>query len=130
MSIIARKIYITIAVILTSILAIALASHVSLDNEPDNEGLEENKINEINDEFAVERGQDCVTIFYNETINVYGNVTRTRDIYGNCFNPTNRSYYTCVVGAEEYQSYEVINKTTHQKSRNECKNKRNLIVSF
>ncbi len=55
----------------------------------------------------VEEKQDCTTTYSNQTENVYGYITRTRDTYGTCFNEANQSYYACVNGTESYQSYEV-----------------------
>lgn len=57
---------------------------------------------------SIEEKQDCTTTYYNQTENVYGYVTRTRDTYGTCFNAQNSSYYWCVNGTESYQSHEII----------------------
>lgn len=68
-----------------------------------------------------EEKQDCTITFYNETQKTYGNVTRTRDTYGVCFNPSNQSNYLCVNGTESYQNYEVINTNIVLNNTTSCK---------
>lgn len=79
-----------LAVLIIGIFAITVASQI-----------QENSV-------SAEEKQYCTVTFYNETNNVYGNVTRTRDTYGICFNPANQSNYPCVNGTEQYQNYEVV----------------------
>jgi len=64
-----------VLVLLVTLLAITVASQISPPTT-----------------ISVEDIQDCTTTFYNETENIYGYVTKTRDTYGKCFNPTNQSY--------------------------------------
>lgn len=112
-----------IALILIAALAITTLSQIS------GEKWENYRITNVTNKITLEEKQDCITTYYNETIPIYGNVTKTRDTYGTCFNPANQSYYRCANGTEEYQSYEVVNQLTQEKSKDNCESKNSFIVS-
>ena len=85
---------IVLAILIVSILALAVSSQISQTSI----SLQENK--------------ECITTYYNATEKVYDYATKTRDTYGTCFNSPNSSYYTCINGTEQYQVYEVIGTQT------------------
>src|SRR3989344_2985103 len=108
------------------ILALAITALSQISN---NDKFEKYKVNKVNDKITLEEKQDCTTVYYNETVSVYGNVTKTRDTYGTCFNEANSSYYQCVNGTEQYPSYEVVNQIIQRKSKDDCESKNSFIVS-
>ena len=115
-----------LAILIISLLAITVASQISLSDE---EKFEKNKVSLINDKIKLEERQECETVYYNETVDTYGNATRTRDVYGVCFYPENQSSSRCVNGTEFYQNYGIISSQIELKSRDDCKNKNSFIVT-
>lgn len=114
-----------ITVFLIAVLAIAVTSQFSSDDK----NFVKYKVSNITNKITVEEKQGCITINYNQTVNIYGNVTRTNYTYGTCFNSTNLTYYRCVNYTEQYQSYEVIDQVLQEKSRDDCESKNSFIVS-
>ncbi|MBI4453992.1 hypothetical protein HY636_05090 [Candidatus Woesearchaeota archaeon] len=91
-----------LAILLAGIFAITVASQIQGDT------------------VSAEEKQDCTVTFYNQTQNIYGYVTRTRDTYGTCYNSANESYYSCVNGTESYQNYEVVDTQAVLKNNTKC----------
>src|SRR3989344_1613918 len=109
-----------IAVILIVVLfALTAASQISQDTPLSN--FIQRNFNQITSKISLEEKQDCTINYYNQIENIYGNVTRIRDIYGACFNPANQSNYTCVTGTEFYQNYEVIGIQTAVRNNTDCR---------
>ena len=119
------KKHLAIALVFVAVLAIAAASQLSSSNEK----FEKYALNKVNDKITLEEKQECVTIRYNKTVPVFGNVTKTSYTYGTCFNSTNQTYYQCVNSTAQYQSYEVVNEAIQESSRDECESKNSFIIS-
>lgn len=100
-----------VLVLLVSALALAVASQ---------DVQEFYKTTVINDKISFDEKQDCTISYHNSTENIYGNVSRIRDTYTTCYNAPNQSYYQCVNGTENYQSYEVIGSQTVLKNNTNC----------
>lgn len=113
-----------IAIAFVAVLAIAAMSQIN-----DSDKKEQYKITNITDKITLEEKQECITVHYNKTVNVYGNVTKTNYTYGTCFNSTNQTYYQCVNSTEQYQSYEVINQAIQEKSKDNCESRNSFIVT-
>jgi len=97
------------------------------------------QISQVTNAISIEEAKNCNTIFYNENQDVYGYVTRERNVYGNCLyynNFTNclnisgpntacsiqqRVFnVSCITGKEAYQSYEVIGTEQVLKNTTNC----------
>ncbi len=78
---------------------------------------------------SLEERQDCTMTYYNETSNVYGNVSRARNTKTTCFDSVNQSYYTCINGTETYRSYELIGTNTTLKQKTDCKSLNSYVIS-
>lgn len=118
--------YLVLAIVLISLLSIAAASQIS-----DTSGAQfypSLKTTKATDKIDFGNLQDCKTISYNETQDVYGNVTKYG--YTRCLNPSNQSYYDCLNESDTYQSYEVIGRTTIPKTREECVDKNAFQISI
>ncbi len=91
------------------------------------------------DGITVNEMQDCTTEFYDAIEGIFGNVTRQRDIFGNCVFYNNYTLclntsgantdcssqqstynFSCVTGTETYQNYEKIGENIVAKSRQIC----------
>ena len=111
--------------ILTILSTISVISAIVLDNNV--------TVNEI---------QDCTTEFYDETEDVFGYVTRERNVYNNCIYYHNYTLclntsgantdcsqeqlvynVTCAIGTESYQSYEKLSEKVVQKNKTVCSKK-------
>ena len=95
--------YLVLAIFLISLLAFTVTSQISQIS------------------ITAEEKQNCAVTYYNQTENVYGYATKTRDTYGTCFNTANQSNYACVNGTESYQSYEVVGSQVLLKNNTECR---------
>lgn len=95
---------------------------------------------------SAEEIKTCSTVFYYENQDNYDYVTRTRSTYGNCIyyqnytscmnnsGPntdcsinTNSYNYNCIIGSEQYQSYEKIGTESVLKNRSECSTSKFLV---
>ena len=122
------KIFLLIWTILSTI---GIISAIVLDNNV--------TVNEI---------QDCTTKFYDATEDVFGYVTRERNVYENCVNYHNYTLclntsgantdcsqeqlvynVTCAIGTESYQSYEKVSEQVVQKNKTIC-NKRAYTIDI
>ena len=106
-----------LAILIISLLAITVASQISLNDKDINEQI---NLTHVNDKIAIEEKQQCTIKYYNETVYFYEYVPRTKEIYGMCRNATNQSNYVCVNSTESYQSYEVTGSELVLRNRTEC----------
>lgn len=111
-----------ILLVLTILSTITVISAIVLDNNV--------TVNEI---------QDCTNEFYDATEDVFGYVTRVRNVYDNCIYYHNYTLclntsgantdcsqeqlvynVTCAIGTESYQSYEKVSEQIVQKNKTAC----------
>ena len=103
-----------LALLIVSVLALTVASQIS----------------QVTSTISVEELKDCTISYYNNTENVYGYVTKTRETRGLCLNPLNLSYYPCVNGTESYQSYEIVGSQIVLKNQTDCISRNSYVISI
>lgn len=81
----------------------------------------------VNDKISFDEKQDCAIGFSEESVKVFGNVTRTINTYGTCFNAINQSFHQCINGTETYQSYEYLGSQIVLRNTTNCKTKSYLV---
>jgi hypothetical protein len=108
------------------VLAIAVVSFVALSQATESVKI---KSSVVNNDISYDEEQDCVTTTYLAEESVYGNVTKTRDTYGSCYNPLNKSHYPCVNGTEQYAAYELTGSQRVPKSDEKCTT-RSFVVNY
>ncbi len=122
--------YLVLSLFLISLAAFTAASQISQSNS-----------------ISVEQTQDCATTYYKVTENVFENITRERNVHGNCLfyynstlclNTTGSNTdcsphqiifnFSCVTGTENYQSNEVTGTNVVTRNTTNCSPK-SFIVS-
>lgn len=107
------------------------------------------QISQVTDTISLEESKSCNTIFYNETENVFGYVTREMYVYNNCIYYYNYTHCTnssgpntdcsvqqisynqsCLVGIEQFQNYEKTGTANVLKNRTECKPLNKFVVTM
>ena len=124
---------VVLVLVIISLLAISVFSYVR------------SQLNQVTPTISLKEIEDCETIYYDEIEDVYGYVTRERNVYGICIyylnstvcddEPLNKSCHTtttekeyqCVTGKESYQSYEKIDEKVVKKNKIECTPKKYLV---
>ena len=121
---------IVLVILLISLIALAVGSQIS----------------QVTNAISAEEIKDCTTTYYNVTEDVYGYVTRERNIYGNCLYYNNytsclntsgpntnclpqQTIYniTCIAGKESYQNYEVIGNQIILRNETDCRTKSYIV---
>ena len=121
--------FILLLLFVIALLALTVASQITHGN-PHSQAEASSKITKATEKISVEEPQDCTITYYNQTENVYGNVTRTRTKYNKCFDSINQSYYDCANGTEDYLSYEIVGSQISLKNNTNCASKNSYIISI